>query len=491
MINIRPVLLVIGLLTTALGIAMLAPLIADLVQAESTRRDDWHAFAASGLFALLFGITTATATWGPIEQINVRQGFLITTLSWLFLVFFAALPFYFGNYDLSFNDAFFEAMSGLTTTGSTVINGLDQAPSGLLLWRSMLQWIGGIGIVIMAVAILPMLSIGGMQLFRIEPPTTSDQVMAGTSQIAGAITVLYIAITSVCFLTYWFMGMSAFDAINHAMTTIATGGFSTHDLSFGHFLTDPNIRGPIDLVATLFMILGSLPFVLYLLYLRGDRDALINDSQSRFFLFLVTVFVVVIMLRIFHDYQYDLFTAFRLAAFNVVSVITGTGYATSDYWLWGPFTHGFFFCLMFIGGCAGSTSCGLKIFRLQVVFAALSVYGRRLVFPNGVFVARYNGRPLTDDVFISVLSFFFVYFAVFATVAVILTSFNLEPFTALSAAGTAIANVGPGLGEIVGPAGNFSSLPDGAKWTLSLAMFLGRLEFFAVFVLLAPSFWRE
>ena len=470
---------------------MLLPMLADLLQEDASSRTDWLAFATASIFAILFGAAAAVSSWGKVEQFSLRDGFLMTTLSWVFLVFFSALPFFFGNYNLSFTDAVFEAMSGLTTTGSTVISGLDNAPIGLLLWRSILQWIGGIGIIIMAIAIMPMLSVGGMQLFQSESADTSDKIMPAASQMASAITGLYVTITLLCFATYWAMGMSSFDAINHAMTTIATGGYSTHDLSFGYFLTDPNIKGPIDLVAVCFMIIGSLPFGLYLLSLRGNSTALLTDSQTRFFLFMVFVFVTLITLRLFIDFRFDLFTSFRFSSFNVVSIMTGTGYATSDYWLWGPFTHGFFFCLMFIGGCAGSTSCGMKVFRLQVIFAALSVYTKRIVFPNGVFVAKYNNRPLTDDVFISVLSFFFIYFATFATVAVVLTLFQLDPVTALSAAGTAIANVGPGLGETIGPAGNFASLPEGAKWTLIVAMLLGRLEFFTVLVLFAPAFWRQ
>ncbi|WP_306252554.1 TrkH family potassium uptake protein [Parvularcula sp. IMCC14364] len=491
MINLRPVFLIMGLLTAGLGVAMLVPLIADLLQDDPLRRQDWRGFAAAAVLSLLFGVTAATASWGRIERIDVRQGFLITSLSWLVLVFFASLPFSMGEYDLSVTDAFFEAMSGLTTTGSTVISDLDEAPKGLLLWRSILQWIGGIGIVIMAIAILPMLSIGGMQLFRLESSDTSDKILPGASQIATAITMIYLVFTALCFFAYWLMGMNAFDAINHAMTTIATGGFSTHDDSFGYFLTDPDIVGPVDLVCVLFMCLGSLPFGLYLLAVRGQWTAAFSDSQARFFLLIACIFVTIMMLLIFFEFKYDLFTATRLSAFNVISIMTGTGYASTDYWLWGTFAHGFFFCVMFVGGCAGSTSCGLKVFRLQVVFAALSIYSKRLIFPNGVFIARYNGRPLTDEVFISVFSFFFVYFAIFATVAVILSMFQLDPVTALSAAGTAIANVGPGLGETVGPTGNFQSLPDGAKWTMSAAMLLGRLEIFTVLVLLAPSFWRN
>ena len=491
MINFRPVLLVIGVLVTAIGIAMLLPLAADLTHTDPGQRNDWQAFAAGSAISIFFGAATTAAAWGRVENITVRQGFLITSLSWIVLVLFASIPFVLGRYELSFTDAFFETMSGITTTGATVIEGLDDAPFGLLLWRSILQWIGGIGIVIMAIAVMPMLSIGGMQLFRLESSDTQDKVLPGASQIASAISMLYLFLTWLCFMFYWSLGMSAFDAVNHAMTTIATGGFSTKDASFGYFLADETVRGPLDMVAVTFMILGSLPFGLYLLALRGSVNNLFSDSQTQFFLTMASIFVVIIMLRLFSLYETDLFTAFRLSAFNVISIMTGTGYASTDYGVWGSFAFGFFFCIMFVGGCAGSTSCGLKVFRLQVAFSALMVYGRRLVFPNGVFVARYNGKPLTDDVFISVLSFFFVYFATFATVAVILSLFQLDPVTALSAAGSAIANVGPGLGDIIGPAGNYASLPAGAKWTLSAAMLLGRLEFFTLLVLLSPAFWRR
>ena len=477
---------------TALGVAMLLPMLADLTHTSGAQREDWKAFAVSSAICMGLGAVLTTATWGRFDTMSVREGFLITSFSWLAMITFSSLPFMFGRYDLMFTDAFFEAMSGLTTTGATVIAGLDEAPFGLLLWRSILQWIGGIGIVIMAIALMPMLSIGGMQLFRLESSDTADKMLPGASQIAGAITALYVFLTSLCFLSYWGFGMSPFDAMNHAMTTIATGGFSTKDASFGYFLAEGNGRGPLDVIAVIFMILGSLPFGLYLIAMRGKWEAIFEDSQTQFFLMAAGVFIIVIMLRLFYLYEdFDLFTAFRLSAFNVISIMTGTGYASTDYGLWGSFAFGFFFCIMFVGGCAGSTSCGLKIFRLQVAFAALSVYGRRLVFPNGVFVAKYNGRTLTDDVFISVLSFFFVYFAVFATVAVVLSFFQLDPVTALSAAGSAVANVGPGLGDVIGPAGNYQSLPAGAKWTLSAAMLLGRLEFFTILVLLTPSFWRE
>ena len=488
--DFRPVLLVVGLFVAALGVVMMVPLLADLA-VYGPGSSDWKAFAVGMIAAIGTGGLSAAAAWGPIENITARQGFLITTLSWVALVAFAALPLWLSELELSFTDAFFESMSGLTTTGATVVVGLDDAPVGFLLWRSILQWIGGIGVIIMAIAVLPFLSVGGMQLFRLESSDKSDKVLPGARGIAAAITTLYVALTGVCFLTYGLMGMSGFDAINHAMTTIATGGYSTHDASFGYFLTAPEIAGPVDVAATLFMILGSLPFGLYLVLLRGQFRPTYTDAQVRFFLGTAAVFIAVIMARIIALFDFPLFEGFRLAAFNVVSIMTGTGYATTDYGLWGPFAVGFFFCIMFVGGCAGSTSCGLKIFRLQVALAALSAYARRLAHPHRVSVARYNGRPVTDEVFLSVLSFFFLYFTVFATVGVILSLFQLDPVTALSAAGSAVANVGPGLGDIVGPAGNYEPLPAGAKWVLSAAMLLGRLELLTVLVLFVPSFWTR
>jgi trk system potassium uptake protein TrkH len=342
----------------------------------------------------------------------------------------------------------------------------------------------------MAIAVLPALKIGGMQLFKSEAWDTSEKFIANSAQFATALTAIYVFFTALCFMILWAFGMTPFDALNHAMTTVATGGYSTKDASVGAFLSMDG--PPIDLVIVAFMIIGSLPFGIFLAAtLRGDVKRLFTDSQIRFFLGTVALLAFVMAIYVYARFNVDYFTAIRLALFNVVSIMTGTGYATTDYGAWGGFAVGFFFCIMFIGGCAGSTSCGLKIFRLQVALAALKLYARRLAHPNGVFVEHFNGRPISDDVFVSVLSFFFVYFASFATLAVLLSGFGLDPITALSAAGTAIANVGPGLGPVVGPAGNFSTLPDGAKWLMTFGMLLGRLEFFTLLVVLSPNFWRR
>ena len=489
MLNLRPVLLVTGALVAALGVLMIAPMIADLFADTARHRADWAAFAMSAMICVLVGGGAAAASWGGIETISIRQGFLLTGASWIALSAFAALPFMLGDLGLSFTDAVFESVSGITTTGSTVVSGLDDAAPGMLLWRSMLQWLGGVGIIIMAFAVLPVLRVGGMQVFRSEAWDTSEKFIANAAQYSISLTSIYAFFTAACFLMLWAFGMPAFDALNHAMTTVATGGYSTKDASLGAFLSTGD--APLDLIVAGFMIVGSLPFGIFLAALvRADMDRLFTDSQIKFFFFVLTVLIAVMFVYVYLRFDTTLFTAFRLAAFNVISILTGTGYATADYGAWGPFAVGFFFCIMFIGGCAGSTSCGLKIFRFQVALAAIRLYARRLAHPNGVFVAHYNGRPLTTDVFVSVLSFFFVYFASFATLAAVLSGFGLDPLTAISAAGSAIANVGPGLGDIVGPNGNFAMLPDAVKWLLSLGMLLGRLEFFTLFVLVSPTFWR-
>ncbi|MHA7870872.1 MAG: TrkH family potassium uptake protein [Hyphococcus sp.] len=490
MFSFRPVVLVTGALVAALGFSMLIPMIADLLAVDPAHRADWGAFAIGAIVSVVAGSGATAASWGPIDRITTRQGFLLTASSWFCLVVFAAIPLTLGELHLSYVDAFFEAMSGLTTTGSTVVSGLDDAPPGALLWRSMLQWFGGVGIIIMAFAVLPALRIGGMQIFKSEAWDTSEKFIANAAQYSISLSLIYAFLTALCFLLLWGFGMPAWHAVNHAMTTVATGGFSTKDASLGAFLTVG--RAPLDLVVTVFMIIGSLPFGIFLAaLLRGAWRRLFADSQIQFFLAIVAALTVVMMIHVYNIFETDYFTAFRLSVFNIVSIITGTGYATTDYYAWGPFAHGIFFCIMFIGGCAGSTSCGMKVFRFQVALAALTVYARRLAHPNGVFIARYNTRPLTDDVFVSVLSFFFVYFAAFATIAVLLSGLGLDTLTALSAAGTAIANVGPGLGDVIGPAGNFAPLPDAAKLLLAAGMLLGRLELFTILVLFSPSFWRD
>ena len=481
MLDFRPILFITGVLMLPLAVAMCLPAIAD----ASADNPDWQVFLTASGFTLFVGGTLALTSRGNVRAITPRQGFVLTTFLWIVIPGFAALPFAFSDLDLSYTDAFFESMSGLTTTGSTVIRSLDVAPPGILIWRALLQWLGGIGVIAMAIAILPLLRIGGMQLFRMESSDRSEKVLPRTTQLVAYIGFIYLGTSVVCALAYWAAGMSGFDAIAHAMTTIATGGFSTYDASLAHFNSPA-----IEYIGVVFMLIGSMPFVLYLRALRGNAKPLFRDDQVRLFLLIVIIAILSIAY-----YRYasgiEIGAALRESAFNVVSIITGTGYVTADYSGWGPFALIGFFFLMFVGGCAGSTTCGIKVFRFQVLFATAVMQIRRLLEPHGVYLAYYNREPIPEEVSASVMAFFFLYALSYVAIAVGLGLSGVDFLTAASGAATAISNVGPGLGPTIGPAGTFATLPEQAKWLLSAGMLLGRLELFTVIVLLIPSFWRD
>ena len=482
MIDYRPVLFVLGVLLTTLAVTMAVPVFADL----AVGNPDWQVFLASAALTLFVGVSLMLAFHARGFVVTVHQTFILTTLSWIVLAAFAGLPFAFSGLDLSFADAYFEAMSGLTTTGSTVISGLDTSPPGILLWRALLQWLGGIGIIVMAIAVLPLLGVGGMQLFRTESSDQSEKALPRTAQVAASITVVYLGLTLTWSILLWLAGMSQFDAVCHAMTTIATGGFSTVDGSIGQF-----DNRSIDIIITFGMIAGSLPFVLYLAVLRGNIRDLATDSQVRWFLGIIVVVTLVMTLWTWTTIDRAPLEALRYAAFNVVSVMTGTGYSSTDYGQWGTFAVTVMFFLMFVGGCTGGTTGGIKIFRFQVLITTARVQLAQNIRPHGVFIAHYNGRPISDSVSGAVLGFYFMFFVAFAVVALALSLHGYDLMTSISGAATAVANVGPGLGEVIGPTGNFSSLDQSAKWIMSAAMLLGRLELFTVLVLFLPSFWRQ
>ena len=479
--DFRPIILVTGTLLSILASVMCIPALIDYFAGHP----DWEIFTISAGVTLFVGVGMALTSRTGAAKLSIRQAFVMTTTSWIALTLFAALPFLYSEQNLSFTDAIFESMSGLTTTGSTVINGLDNASPGILMWRALLQWLGGIGIIVMAISVLPMLKVGGMQLFRMESSDQSDKALPRAAQIASAISVIYLILTGLWASAYWLFGMSGFEAIAHAMTTIATGGFSTSDESFGHFNS-----ASLEFIATLGMILGALPFILYLKTLQGDWRALPTDSQVRWFLAAVVAIVAFTAGWLSLKNGMDLFTAVRLAAFNIVSIITGTGFASANYGTWGSFANPLFFLIMFIGGCAGSTTCGIKIFRFQVLYAAARTQIHHLLQPHGVFIPYYNHRPISDEIIVSVLSFFFMWFLTFAILALGLGIIGLDFLSAISSAATAVANVGPALGPLVGPNGTFQALPDAAKWLMTGGMLLGRLELFTVIVLFSRTFWR-
>ncbi len=477
-----PVLYIVGLVLALLAGVMVIPALVDAL----TGHEDWQVFAASSLVTLFAGVSLMLTTQGTrTVALNLRQAFILTTLLWLVVALFGALPFAFSDLQMSYTDAFFEAMSGVTTTGSTVIVGLDTAPPGLLLWRALLQWLGGIGIIVIAMGILPMLSVGGMQLFKTEAFDTPEKALPRTAKLAGGLAMLYAGITLAWTFMLYFAGMSGFDALAHAMTTIATGGYSTKDASVGHY--DSVL---IDYIITAGMLAGSLPFIAYLKAVRGDARMLLQDSQVRWFLSITGTAVVMAAAWQFLTLDTGPLDALRYAAFNCISVMTGTGYATTDFGLWGGFGMSLMLFLMFLGGCAGSTTCGVKIFRIQIAYATARTQMKRLLRPHGVFIPHYNRKPVPEDVSTAVMGFLITYVLCFLMLSMLLGLLGLDFVTAVSGAATAISNVGPGLGEIIGPAGNFSTLPDAAKWALSIAMLMGRLELFTVLILFAPSFWR-
>jgi trk system potassium uptake protein TrkH len=479
--DLRPVGYVIGLLVAALGASMLVPLLTDLAYGNG----HWPVFLESAVItALIGGLMAIASASGVTARLSLQQTFLLTTGVWAVLPIFGAIPFLFGATDARIVDAYFEAMSGLTTTGSTVLSGLDALPEGLLLWRSMLQWFGGIGIIVVAMVFLPELRIGGMQVFRSEGFDTMGKILPRAAEIAGRISAIYVGLTAACALTYIMVGMGAFDAVNHAFTTIATGGFSTRDASFGAF------QGAPEYVASVFMVLASLPFVRFVQLSAGSAQPLFRDSQIRVFLALVAVVTLTMALfrvafrgdRVEH--------AFREGIFNVASIVTGTGYASTDYQSWGHFPVVAFFFLGLIGGCAGSTTCSVKVFRYQILFSAIIAQIRRIHSPHGVFAARFEGRPVSPEVLSSVMSFLVIFVVSIGVTSVALGMTGLDFVTALSGAATAIANIGPGLGEIIGPVGNFSTLNDTAKWILSVGMLVGRLELLVVYAMFTIGFWR-
>jgi trk system potassium uptake protein TrkH len=471
-----------GLLLVALGVAMLGPMIADLASGNS----HWRAFAFSALITIIIGGLIALASSNAVtDALNIRQTFVLTTMVWVLLPLFGALPFMLGATAARPVDAVFESISGFSTTGATVFTGLENLPPGLLLWRAITHWLGGVGIIVMAMVFLPELRVGGMQVFRSEAFETLGKILPRAAGIARGISVIYIGLTVACILAYLATGMTAFDAVTHAMSTVSTGGFANYDSSFGAF-------GPgVHYVAVVFMLLSALPYVRFVQAAAGELRPLLLDSQVRVFFFIVALATAALALTV--ALRQDTFSerVFREALFNVASITTGTGFAIVDYMSWGEFAITVLFFLGLIGGCAGSTSCSVKVFRYQILFASIRAEIRRLHSPSGLFTPRFEGKPLTDEVLDAVMAFFGTFVLSLGIFAVALNLTGLDALTAISGAATAIANVGPGLGPIIGPAGNFSTLPDEAKWILSLAMLVGRLELMVVLVLFTARFWRD
>ncbi len=478
----KTVFFLIGILLIVLGASMLAPYALQIIFDEGS-----HSFISASFVTIFIGVLFILANLEKEFRLNLRQTFLFSSLAWIMVAIFGSLPFLLSAQNFSFSEAFFESMSGITTTGATIISDLDGSPKSILLWRAIMQWLGGIGIVVMAITILPLLKVGGMQLFKMEGPDNTEKILPRTVEVAAIIISTYIVLTLICGFFYWVFGMTIFDSISHAMTTIATGGFSTHNESIG-FFQNPNI----EIVASIFIILGSIPFISYLKFAQGNKRIFLNDVQIRGLIYLLIISIVIMFLYLlFINYESSLFDKIRISSFNVISILSGTGYVTDDFGLWGKFSLIFFLLLMFIGGCAGSTACGIKIFRLQMLLIFLKNQIKKLISPNSVIVTKYNNQKISEDFINSVIIFIFTFLFIFLIIAMLLSISGLDFITSISGAASSISNVGPGLGDIIGPNGNYKDIPDVSKWILSVGMLLGRLELFAVLVLFFPSFWRN
>ena len=483
MLDIRPVCFAIGWLVGGLGIAMLIPMLADLI----AQNGHWQSFAISATVTILVGIALILATKTGVDtqgRTSYQQTFVMMTGVYAVVPAFGAIPFAFGATDSTIIDALFEAISGVTTTGATVLVGLEELPEGILLWRGMLQWLGGIAIVVIALSVLPGLRIGGMQVFMRDNYETLSSVFPRAVATARDIVFVYLILTLACGLAYMWSGLSVFDATVHAMTTIATGGFSNYDTSFAQ------LGMKAEYVSVIFMILASLPFIRYVQINAGTVRPLLRDTQVHGFLIVVSAIAATLALWQYSINNMNTEWAIRKALFNGVSILTGTGYASEDYNLWGSFPMGVFFLAGLIGGCAGSTSCSIKIFRYQLLIASIAVQIRRIHFPHAVINIRYQGKLVPNEIMASVMVFFVIFLFTLVTASLLLAMTGLDFITAFSGAAAALANIGPGLGPEIGPAGNYMLLPDDAKIVLIITMLMGRLEMLVVFAIFSVKFWR-
>jgi len=481
MSNYKTVFFTLGILQIILGIFMIIPIITQVIYGEFD-----SSFVIALIITFIFGILFLISNLDHDKKINLQQAFLLTSLSWISVAIFGSLPFFFSKLDLSFTDSFFESMSGITTTGSTIITNLELAPKSILIWRALLQWLGGIGIIIMAITLMPIMNVGGMLLFKVLNNDSASEVLPSSKEISIKLIFIYLSLTLSCGASYKFFGMNVFDSLTHSMTTIATGGFSNYNDSIGFFNS-----AKIETIAIIFIILGSIPFISYIKFIAGNKKIFLTDSQINTFIKLIVISIVILYLFLIFKNGNFSFSYLRSITFNVVSILTGTGYVTKEFDQWGSFPLFYFLILMFIGGCAGSTACGIKIFRVQILYRFILNQIKKVVYPRGIFIIKYQNNNVNDKFLASIISFIYLYIIIFFILTALLSLTGLDFITSISGAATSISNVGPGLGSIIGPNGNFSQLPENSKWILSLGMILGRLELFAILTLFLPSFWKK
>ena len=481
MSNYKTVFFTLGVLLIVLGFSMLVPITIQLIYSEFN-----STFIISSIITITFGALFFLANIDHNRSLSTQQAFLLTALSWIGVAIFGSIPFIFSDLNLSLTDAFFESMSGITTTGATIINNLSDTPKAILSWRAILQWLGGIGIIVMAITLMPIMNIGGMQLLKISSGDSSEKILPKSKQISLRLVLIYFSLTLLCAFFYKICGMNFFDSLTHSMTTIATGGFSNYNQSIGFFES-----AKIEYVSIVFIILGSIPFISYIKFLSGNRKIVFKDEQIKLFFKLIffSILVLFVYLAIVNKSIFEI--QLRAIIFNVVSILTGTGYVTKEFDQWGNFPLIFFLLLMFIGGCAGSTTCGIKVFRVHMLYFFLKNQLLKIIYPRAIINMKYNNDIVQDKLIASIISFIYLYIIIFFVISALLTLTGLNFITAVSGAASSISNVGPGLGNEIGPNSNYANLPAVSKWILSTGMILGRLEIFAILVIFLPSFWRN
>ena len=480
--RMRTVFSVVGALMALTGLTMLFPA---AVAAAFYRETASVQIAAAGVLSMATGFVVNR--WaGPLEEISIREGFAIVTLSWLFVAVFGSLPYLLTGSIPSFSGAFFETISGLTTTGSSVVVDIDALPRGIVLWRSQTQWLGGMGIIVLSVAILPLLGVGGMQLMQAEiPGLSADRLRPRVRHTATLLWGVYALFTVTEGILLWAFGMTPFEALNHAFTTMATGGFSTEDTSIASF--DPSLQ----YVIIVFVFLAGINFTLHYSWLTGRWGAIRHNQELRVYALITMVATSGLTLLVWLPGTIEGFEeSLRVGLFQATSIMTTTGYANADYELWVPAAQVVILLLMLIGGCTGSTAGSIKVLRHMIVAKEAQFSMRRLLHPRGVFVYKIEGKPVGPDTLASVSGFLLLYLLMLAAGVSILALLGLDSLTALGAATTTLGNVGPGFG-LVGPAETFADLPSAALWVLSGLMLLGRLELYTVLILLTRGYWRR
>jgi trk system potassium uptake protein TrkH len=481
--NFKIIFRIIGFLLMLTGIFMMLGIPFSIYY----KTDDISALLQSGIFTSAVGLIIWFFTRNTQnKELGKREGYLIVTLGWVFMALFGSIPFMLYGAIPNFTDAFFETMSGFTTTGATILTDIEVVPAGLLFWRSLTQWLGGMGIIVLSLAILPILGIGGMQLFAAEVPgITKDKLHPRVRETAKRLWGIYVIFTFTEMILLLIGGMSFFDAINHSFTTMATGGFSTKNANTAYF-TSPFIQ----YVFIVFMLLAGMNFTIHYLAFHRKFEFTKINTEFRFYIFFIAIVTVIVAVIHLAHINFNIEESFRQALFHVTSLVTTTGYVSSDYENWAPFSRMFFFTLLFIGGCAGSTGGGIKFARHFILIKNSSLELKRLIHPRAIIPVRFNGKAVGADIILNVQAFFIFYIGITVLGSIVLSFFGLDFITSAGAVATCIGNVGPGIGA-VGPLNNFAELPDMVKWILSFFMLLGRLELFTVLLIFTPAFWKS